>query len=139
MISHLPDLYKINNIEKIDFIILTSSGPLENLNNADFANIIYSTLKNGVENDISFDKTIYNINQNLMNCVIDRGCKNNISFIFIYTDKFLKLFKEKKILMINDILTRLKFSLDCMSDDYNNECQKILFNVILNSIKITKC
>ena len=134
MISHLPDLYKINNIEKIDFIILTSSGPLENLNNADFANIIYSTLKNGVENDISFDKTIYNINQNLMNCVIDRGCKNNISFIFIYTDKFLKLFKEKKILMINDILTRLKFSLDCMSDDYNNEN-----NIIKNNSNDNLC
>ena len=83
MISHLPDLYKINNIEKIDFIVLTSSGALEKLNNADFAKIIYSTLKNGVENDFSFDKTICNINENLMNCIIDRGCKGNVSFIFI--------------------------------------------------------
>jgi serine/threonine protein phosphatase PrpC len=121
MISHLPDLYKINNIEKIDFIVLTSSGALEKLNNADFAKIIYSTLKNGVENDFSFDKTICNINENLMNCIIDRGCKGNVSFIFIYTDKLYKLFKDKKILLINDILIRLKFSLDCMSDINNND------------------
>ena len=121
MISHLPDLYKINKIEKIDFIVLTSSGALEKLNNADFAKIIYSTLKNGVENDFSFDKTICNINENLMNCIIDRGCKGNVSFIFIYTDKLYKLFKEKKILLINDILIRLKFSLDCMSDINNND------------------
>ena len=120
MISHLPDLFKIKNIEKIDFIILTSSGALEKLNNADFAKVIYSTLKNGVENDFSFDKTICNINENLMNSIIDRGCKGNISFIFIYTDKFYKLFRDKKILLINDILIRLKLSLDCISDDINN-------------------
>ena len=129
MISHLPDIFKINNIEKIDFIVLTSSGPLEKLNNADFAKIIYSTLKNGVENDITFDKTICNINENLMNCIIDRGCKGNVSFIFIYTDKFYKLFKEKKILLINDILIRLKFSLDCISDD-------IINNDIMSNSKI---
>ena len=120
MISHLPDLFKIKNIEKIDFIILTSSGALEKLNNADFAKVIYSTLKNGVENGFSFDKTICNINENLMNSIIDRGCKGNISFIFIYTDKFYKLFRDKKILLINDILIRLKLSLDCISDDINN-------------------
>jgi hypothetical protein len=126
MISSIPDIIKIKYNENIDYIILISSGIIEYLNNIDIAIIIYEIIKEGVLKDYSFEKTIEIINQNLIYTAIERGSKKNLSFIFICMNNLYKIFKEKKINIINQILSRLKISINDNDEQLMNKyyCNK---------------
>ena len=121
MISSIPDIIKIKYNEKIDYIILISSGIIEYLNNIDIAIIIYEIIKKGILNDYSFEKTIEIINQNLIYTAIEKGAKNNLSFIFICMNNLYKVFKDKKLDIINKTLSRLKIS-------FNNNEEELMNN-----------
>ena len=108
MISSVPDIVKVKNSENIDFIFLTSNGLIEYMNNFEICNIIYKTLKEGILSDFSFEKTIENINDNIINSAIERGSKKNLSFIFLPLNNLYKDFKENRIHNVNEALARLK-------------------------------
>ena len=125
MISSVPDIVKMNYNENIDFIFLTSNGLIENMNNYEICNIIYKTLKEGILNDISFEKTIENINNNIINTAIEKGCKKNLSFIFLAMNNLYKVFKENKINNVNESLARLKILINEPDIIYKNAYIKI--------------
>ena len=126
MISSIPDIFKIRYNENIDYIILISSGIIEYLNNNDIAIIIYEIIKEGVLKDYSFEKTIEIINQNLIYSAIERGSKKNLSFIFICMNNLYKVFKDKKIDIINQTLSRLKLNINNNDEKSMNQyyCKK---------------
>ena len=125
MISSVPDIIKIYNNENIDFIFLTSNGLIEYMNNYEICNIIYKTLKEGILSDISFEKTIEKINTNIINTAIEKGCKKNLSFIFLAMNNLYKNFKENQIHNVNEALARLKILINEPDIIYKNAYIKI--------------
>ena len=125
MISSVPDIVKMNYNENIDFIILTSNGLIECMNNYEICNIIYKTFKEGILSDISFEKTIENTNNNIINTAIERGCKKNLSFVFLPMNNLYKVFKENQIHNVNEALARLKILINDPDIIYKNAYIKI--------------
>ena len=125
MISSVPDIVKVKNSENIDFIFLTSNGLIEYMNNYEICNIIYKTLKEGILSDISFEKTIEKINTNIINTAIEKGCKKNLSFIFLAMNNLYKNFKENQIHNVNEALARLKILINEPDIIYKNAYIKI--------------
>ncbi len=107
MISSVPDLIRFKYNENIDFIFLCSHGLIEYMNNYEICNIVYNTLKEGILNDLTFEKTIENINTKIINEAIERGSKKNLSFIFLAMNNIYRVFHENKINNVNQSLARL--------------------------------
>ena len=139
MISSIPDIIKIKYNENFDYIFLASSGIIEFLNNIDIAEIIYNQLKNGIIKSYSFEKTMENINQNIIYYAIEKGCEKNLSFIFLSMENLYKVYKEKKLEIINKILSKFKMTTNDKEDNYylenklNANNNNVLFTFIEES------
>ena len=112
IISATPDLLSFKNNGNIDFIILGCDGIYDNLSNKDICYCVYNTLLKQLKKneEIIKEKILAKICKNIIKEAIKNNSKDNLSIIFLSTEKFEKLFNKDQSIIDKIQLILNKFN-----------------------------
>ena len=139
IISATPDLLSFKNNGNIDFIILGCDGIYDNLSNKDICYCVYNTLLKQLKKneEIIKEKILAKICKNIIKEAIKNNSKDNLSIIFLTTEKFEKLFNKDQSIIdkIQLILNKFNQLKDSQCDILYDKLESKYFPFISLNVK----
>lgn len=115
-----PEIFEISadDNSKIDFFILINDQVSYYFSNKEIILFSYISIKESLENKLSYGKMLDNIVSTIAKESINKGLKGNISLIVIDKGWLSKLHKENNIKKVNELITQLSLSVIDFEDIY---------------------
>ena len=111
-----PDVIEIEINSYMDFILIGSSEIFKYVRNEELCKNVFYTINQGIHSNLDYKNILSNICKSIIELVIDKGSKDNLSIIILIMENLYNIILNKDTKTLEKIIKEINIKIDDCND-----------------------